>query len=399
MAAFEENARDEARVGGSGNQGNSMGKPTGFMEYPREPKHERPPLERIRDWSESHPAVRRRPSAAGRALHGLRRPVLPHGQAHRRHGVGLPGEQPHPGVERPRLPRPVAEAYIRLAKTNNFPEFTGRVCPAPCEGLHARHQRAAPSPSSSSSRRSSTARSRRAGSPQPPPVRTGKRVAVVGSGPAGLAAAQLNKAGHTVTVFERADRVGGLLMYGIPNMKLDKAVVERRVQLIADEGVRFVTETRDRQAHPAQRLLKDFDAIVLVRRRHPGARPARRGPGARGHPPRDGLPAREHEVAARLEARGRPVHLGEGPRRRRHRRRRHRARTASARRSGTARGASLQLEILPSRRSSAPRTTRGRSGRRSQARLRPGGGEGAVGERPPAFRVLTKRFVGDAPGA
>jgi glutamate synthase (NADPH) small chain len=100
--------------------------------------------------------------------------------------------------------------------------------------------------------------------PQPPPVRTGKRVAVVGSGPAGLAAAQqLNKAGHTVTVFERADRVGGLLMYGIPNMKLDKAVVERRVQLIADEGVRFVTGTEIGKHIAADRLLKDYDAVVL----------------------------------------------------------------------------------------------------------------------------------------
>src|SRR5581483_5151781 len=99
----------------------------------------------------------------------------------------------------------------------------------------------------------------------PPPFRTGKKVAVVGSGPAGLAAAaQLNKAGHWVTVFERADRIGGLLMYGIPNMKLDKeAVVERRVKLMEAEGVKFVTRCEVGVNYPAEKLLKDFDAVVL----------------------------------------------------------------------------------------------------------------------------------------
>jgi glutamate synthase (NADPH/NADH) small chain len=101
--------------------------------------------------------------------------------------------------------------------------------------------------------------------PDRPQTRTGYKVAVIGSGPAGLAcAAQLNRAGHLVTVFERADRVGGLLMYGIPNMKLDKGVVERRVKLMADEGVRFVTETEIGKHIPAERLVKDYDAVVLA---------------------------------------------------------------------------------------------------------------------------------------
>src|SRR5438270_584669 len=102
--------------------------------------------------------------------------------------------------------------------------------------------------------------------PEPPPFRTGKRVGVVGSGPAGLAAAaQLNKAGHWVTVFERADRVGGLLMYGIPNMKLDKKqVVERRVTLMAAEGVTFVVNTEVGKNYAAQKLRTDFDAVVLA---------------------------------------------------------------------------------------------------------------------------------------
>src|SRR5437764_7391000 len=99
---------------------------------------------------------------------------------------------------------------------------------------------------------------------KPPAIRTGRRVAVVGSGPAGLAAAdQLNKAGHEVTVFERADRIGGLLMYGIPNMKLDKRTVQRRVDLMAAEGVRFVTKTEVGKDYPAENLLKEFNAVVL----------------------------------------------------------------------------------------------------------------------------------------
>src|SRR5205823_10357928 len=98
----------------------------------------------------------------------------------------------------------------------------------------------------------------------PPTVRTGKRVAVVGSGPAGLAAAaQLNRAGHEVTVFERSDRVGGLLMYGIPNMKLDKRLVDRRVGLMAEEGVRFVTRTEVGKDIPGEQLLRDYEAVVL----------------------------------------------------------------------------------------------------------------------------------------
>src|SRR5207245_8048525 len=100
--------------------------------------------------------------------------------------------------------------------------------------------------------------------PEPPPQRTGKKVAVVGSGPAGLAAAaQLNKVGHLVTVFERADRIGGLLMYGIPNMKLDKRIVQRRVDLMAAEGVEFITSCEVGKDYAAEKLRTEFDAVVL----------------------------------------------------------------------------------------------------------------------------------------
>ena len=157
------------------------------------------------------------------------------------------------------------DALDRLHQTNNFPEFTGRVCPAPCEGSCVLGINEPPV----------TIKTIEVAIidkgfdegwvvPEPPAERTGKKVAVVGSGPAGLAAAaQLNRAGHCVTVFERADRIGGLLMYGIPNMKLDKSVVERRVDLMAAEGVEFRTGVNVGHDYPADKLKAEFDAIVL----------------------------------------------------------------------------------------------------------------------------------------
>jgi glutamate synthase (NADPH/NADH) small chain len=152
-----------------------------------------------------------------------------------------------------------------LLKTNNFPEFTGRVCPAPCEGSCVRGINEEPV----TIKTIECAIVDRGFDeawivPRPPKHRTGKKVAVVGSGPAGLAcAAELNSAGHFVTVLEKADRIGGLLMYGIPNMKLDKAIVQRRVDLLAAEGIDFVTNTDVGRDYPADRLLSEFDAVVL----------------------------------------------------------------------------------------------------------------------------------------
>src|SRR5207245_1209619 len=158
------------------------------------------------------------------------------------------------------------EAWIRLAKTNNFPEFTGRVCPAPCEGS-CTVAIDLPAVNIKMIEEAIADRAFAEGwvKADPPPLRTGKRVAVVGSGPAGLAAAaQLNRAGHEVTVFERADRIGGLLMYGIPNMKLDKKLVDRRVQLMSEEGVRFVTRVEVGKDLPGEQLLREYEAIVLA---------------------------------------------------------------------------------------------------------------------------------------
>jgi glutamate synthase (NADPH/NADH) small chain len=158
------------------------------------------------------------------------------------------------------------EALDRLHKTNNFPDFTGRVCPAPCEGSCVLGINAPPV----TIKNLEYAISEKGWDegwilPEQPAVRTGKKVAVIGSGPAGLcAAAQLNRAGHWVTIFERADRPGGLLMYGIPNMKLDKEnVVIRRLRQMEAEGIKFVTGTEVGVNYPADTLLKEFDAVVI----------------------------------------------------------------------------------------------------------------------------------------
>ena len=159
-----------------------------------------------------------------------------------------------------------SEALERLHKTNNFPEFTGRVCPAPCEGSCVLGINEPPV-TIKNIECAIVDKGWEEGwiKPFTPETRTGKKVAVVGSGPAGLSAAeQLNSAGHDVTVYERADRIGGLLMYGIPNMKLDKKeVVQRRVDLMAAAGIKFVTNTEIGKNLPAEQLMKDFDAVVL----------------------------------------------------------------------------------------------------------------------------------------
>ena len=158
------------------------------------------------------------------------------------------------------------EALDRLHKTNNFPEFTGRVCPAPCEGSCVLGINEPPV-TIKNIEVSIIDKGFAEGwvVPEPPAKRTGKKVAVVGSGPAGLsAAAQLNRAGHVVTVFERADRIGGLLMYGIPNPKLDKKIVQRRIDLLAKEGVKFLTNTEVGVQYPSEKLLKEFDAVILA---------------------------------------------------------------------------------------------------------------------------------------
>jgi glutamate synthase (NADPH/NADH) small chain len=245
-----------------------MGKPTGFLEFQRELPKDRTPLERINDWKEIH----LHQSEADLKKQGARCmdcgiPFCHTGQLVSGMASGCPihnlipewNDLVYRGLWR--------EALDRLHKTNNFPEFTGRVCPAPCEGSCVLGMKE-PAVTIKNIEVSIIDHGWENGwvIPEPPRKRTGKKVAVVGSGPAGLsAAAQLNKAGHEVVVFERADRPGGLLMYGIPNMKLDKKeVVLRRISLLEKEGVKFVCNTEIGKNYPTDKLLKDFDAVILA---------------------------------------------------------------------------------------------------------------------------------------
>jgi glutamate synthase (NADPH/NADH) small chain len=243
-----------------------MSKITGFMTFAREAPGERPIAERVGDWQPIHlhlPDDRLQTQAARCMDCGI--PFCHKGQDAERHDHRLPDQQPHPGVERPHLSRPVAASLRSAGKTNNFPEFTGLVCPAPCEAACTLGISDPPVTIKSIEYAIiDRAYRRRLGAPAIPARRTGKRVAVIGSGPAGLACAdQLNTVGHEVTVFERADRVGGLLMYGIPNMKLDKGWCSGAWTSCEPGGVRFVTGVSVGEDVTADALRRDFDAVVL----------------------------------------------------------------------------------------------------------------------------------------
>ena len=244
-----------------------MGKPTGFIEYLRELPLDRTAVERIRDWNEFHLHMEEKKlrEQAARCMDcGI--PFCHTGTLLNGMASGCPIHNLIPEWNDLVYRGLWKEALERLHKTNNFPDFTGRVCPAPCEGSCVLVINSPPV-TIKNLEYTIIEKGWEHGwvKAEPPKVRTGKKVAVVGSGPAGLcAAAQLNKAGHLVTVFERADRVGGLLTYGIPNMKLDKEkVVFRRIKQMEAEGIIFQVKTEIGGNYPAEKLLKEFDAVVL----------------------------------------------------------------------------------------------------------------------------------------
>lgn len=244
-----------------------MGKPTGFIDYEREGNLEIKPLERIKNFNEFHVPMseeERRVQAARCMDCGV--PFCQSGMMIGGMASGCPLNNLCPEWNDLLYNGSYELALGRLLKTNNFPEFTSRVCPAPCEaactcGLHD-------SPVTIKENENAIIEygyEHGLMDPKPPKVRTKKTVAIVGSGPSGLAAAdQLNKRGHSVTVFEREDYPGGLLMYGIPNMKLDKSVIERKIKCMEMEGVVFKTNVNIGVDIKAEELRKQFDRVILT---------------------------------------------------------------------------------------------------------------------------------------
>ena len=244
-----------------------MGKPTGFIEFLRELPVDRGPRERVRDWNEFHHHLdEKRLRQQGARCMDCGVPFCQTGKMLNGAASGCPIHNLIPEWNDLVYRGLWQEALVRLHKTNNFPEFTGRVCPAPCEGSCVLGINS-PAVTIKNIEVAIIDRGFEEGwvVPEPPAVRTGKKVVVIGSGPAGLAAAaQLNRAGHLVTVLERDDRPGGLLTYGIPNMKLDKrAIVERRIRLLEQEGIKFICNASVGDNVEAPLLRKDFDATVM----------------------------------------------------------------------------------------------------------------------------------------
>src|SRR5881227_851705 len=235
-----------------------MGKASGFMEHNRETATRRPVAERVNDWFEIYqdfPEQKLRTQGARCMDCGV--PFC---------HTGCPVNNLIPDWNDLVYNGRWKEALRQLHSTNNFPEFTGRICPAPCEaacvlGINE------PAVTIKQIEKSIVERGWEEGfiRPEPPKFRTGKKVAIVGSGPAGLAAAQqLNRAGHWVTVYEKADRIGGLLRYGIPEFKMEKRILDRRLNIMLEEGIMFRTNANVGVNVSVEELRREFDAILLA---------------------------------------------------------------------------------------------------------------------------------------
>lgn len=243
-----------------------MGKSTGFLDYKRELNPSTDPKVRITNFNEFHKQI----SGEKRRLQGARCmncgvPFCQSGMMLNGMATGCTLHNLIPEWNDEIYNNNLEHALARLLKTNNFPEFTGRVCPALCEAACTCGLNDTPV-TVKENELSLIENGFDNGYVKPviPPVRSDKKVAVIGSGPSGLAAADmLNKRGHNVTVFEKHDRIGGLLMYGIPNMKLEKDIVERRVKLMEEEGVTFVTNADVGNTKDAKEILNSFDAVIL----------------------------------------------------------------------------------------------------------------------------------------
>lgn len=244
-----------------------MGKPTGFMDYKREVSKDVKPKDRIRNFNEFHEHLpREKQQLQGARCMDCGVPFCQAGMNICGMTSGCPLHNLVPEWNDLVYTGNWQQAYNRLKKTNSFPEFTSRVCPALCEAACTCNLIGDPVATKENEYAIiENAYEKGYADPKPPKVRTGKTVAVVGSGPSGLAVAdQLNKRGHSVTVYERSDRVGGLLMYGIPNMKLEKHIVDRKIKVMEAEGIVFKTGVDVGKDIKAEKLLKEYDRVVLA---------------------------------------------------------------------------------------------------------------------------------------